>query len=273
MRPPIVDRRHLDILVLPPPIGPFVFDPEVREVDVVIEVREVVVVGPFLDLVRLAIGPAIRIVAVPISLVQPLLVLTLELVVEDDAIDARPAVSEALGFTEVRAIDLGVVFHLSRLLETRVERLLMFAPMVLRDVTPGRLQHVPTLLCQDDGHVPVALQSLGSDEPVLAEVSEVARPRIRRPLVVVAKVACRHDPKRADGRERAGFRSPQRVLTVSGIVDDLSVRSARQVEVPHEHVPRIAAQVSITRVAVALDLRLIAAISRIVFRMVVSRTA
>src|SRR6202023_355189 len=71
---PIVDRRDLDILAIPPPIGLFVFDPHVREVNLLIEVGEVVVVRPFLDFVSVAIGPPIGIVAVPISLMQPLLV-------------------------------------------------------------------------------------------------------------------------------------------------------------------------------------------------------
>src|ERR1700682_4035133 len=93
------------------------------EMDLVIEVREVVIVRPFLDLVRLAIGPAIRIVAVPISLVAPLLVLTLELVVECDAVNACAALRKALGFSEVRAIYLRVVFYLAGLLQTRVELL------------------------------------------------------------------------------------------------------------------------------------------------------
>ena len=53
----------------------------------VIEVRQVVFVRPFLDLVRLAIGPTTRIV--PVAFVQPLLVLALELVVEDDMVDER----------------------------------------------------------------------------------------------------------------------------------------------------------------------------------------
>src|SRR2546422_186634 len=74
---PIVDRRDLDVLVIPPAIGLFVFEPHVGEVNLVTEVGEVVLVRPFLDFVRLAIGPAIRVVAVPIALVQPLLVLTL----------------------------------------------------------------------------------------------------------------------------------------------------------------------------------------------------
>jgi hypothetical protein len=62
------------------------------------------------------------------------------------------------------------------------------------------------------------------------------------------------------------------VLPVSGVVDDLSVRSARQVELPHEHVPRIEAFVSVARVAVALKPSGVVAISGIVFRVVVSRT-
>jgi hypothetical protein len=207
-----VDRRDLDILVIPPAIGLFVFDPHVREMDLVIEVGEVVVVRPFLDLVRRAIGPPIGIASVPISLMQPLLVLTLELVVEDDPIDACAALPEAAGFTQVGAKHLGVVFHLARLLQIGVELLTMVAltllAIVVRMVAAIRLQHVPTLFRQDDRHVPMTGQALGSDEPFLTEVSEVARPRIGRALVVVAKVACRDDPKRADGRQRTGFRAP-----------------------------------------------------------------
>src|SRR5713101_185934 len=119
VRPPIVDGRDLDILVIPPPIGLLVFDAQVREMDLVIEVREVVFVRPFLDLVRVAIGPTIAVVTVPITLVEPLLVLTLELVVEGHPIDACPALREAFGFSEVRAVHQGTVFHFARLLQTR----------------------------------------------------------------------------------------------------------------------------------------------------------
>jgi hypothetical protein len=169
------------------------------------------------------------------------------------------------------------VFHLAGLLQTRVELLttveLMVLAMVRRVVAAVRLQHVPTLLRQDDSHVPMTSQALGSDEPFLAEMSEVARPRIDRTLVVVAEVVCRDDPKRSDRREGPGFRAPQGALAILGIVDDLSVRSARQVEVPHEHVSRIVALVSIARVAITLQpSRVIVTISGIVLRVVVSRT-
>jgi hypothetical protein len=131
-------------------------------------------------------------------------------------------------------------------------------------------EYVPTFLRQDDDHVPMTSYPLGADKPLLAQMAEVARPWIGRTAVVVAKIACRDDAKRANGRQRARFRATQRVLAVPGIVDDLSVGPTRQVEVPHEHVPRIEAFVSI---AVALDLSgVIVAISGIVFPVVVSRT-
>jgi hypothetical protein len=202
-----------------------------------------VFVRPFLDLVRVAIGPTIAIVTVPITLVEPLLVLTLELVVELDALDMRAAVCQPLGFAKVRAKDLGVMFQLARFLEARVELLTMVALRVLakvrRVVAPVRLEHVPTFFRQHDGDVSTTIQALGSDEPFLAEVSEVPRSRIGRPVVVVAEVASRDDPKCADCREGTGFRTPQRVLAVPGIVHDLSFRAARQVEVPREHVARV----------------------------------
>jgi hypothetical protein len=188
-----VDRRDFDILAIPPPIALFVLDAQVRKMNLVIEVGEVVVVRPCLYLVRLAIGPAIRVVAFPISLVQPLLVLPLELVVEGDAIDACAAFPESPGFPEVGAIYLGVVFHLTRLLEAGVELLAMVLPTVLvtlvREIAAVRLQHSQTFLSQDNGHVPTTVQPLDPDEPFLAEVSEVARPRIGRALVVAPEVA------------------------------------------------------------------------------------
>jgi len=51
--------------------------------------------------------------------------------------------------------------------------------------------------------VPTTIQSISSDQPLLAQVAQVARPGIGRAIVVVAEVACRDDPKRTDGRDRA----------------------------------------------------------------------
>jgi hypothetical protein len=65
-------------------------------------------------------------------------------------------------------------------------------------------------------------------------------------IVVVAQVARGHDPKRADGRQRARFRAAGRVLTVARVAHDLALTSARQIEVAHERV----AQVPLTPIAI-----------------------
>ena len=49
-------RQHLDIYVVVAAVDILVLDPHVREMDLLIEVRQVVLASPFLDLVWLTIG-------------------------------------------------------------------------------------------------------------------------------------------------------------------------------------------------------------------------
>src|SRR5580698_6791484 len=175
----IVDGDDLDIVVIPAAVDLFVFDSDVREVHLLVEVRQVVLLRPLRDLLVAAIGVPVVVVAVPIPLVEPLLVLALELVVELDAVYACAALRKALGFSEVRAIHLKVVFQRARLLQPRVVLLAMVVPMVLalvmRVVAPIRLQQDPTFFREDDGDVPMTVQPFGSDEAFRAQVSQVAR--------------------------------------------------------------------------------------------------
>ena len=85
----IVRRDDLDVLALPSAIGLLVLDADVGEMDLVIEVRQVVLVRPFANLIGRAIRMAVVVVVVLVPLVEPALVLALELVVEDDALDVR----------------------------------------------------------------------------------------------------------------------------------------------------------------------------------------
>ena len=57
-------------------------------------------------------------------LLQPLLVLALELVLEDDATDVRALLAKPLLVAQVGAIELGVVRQLARPADAGVERLL-----------------------------------------------------------------------------------------------------------------------------------------------------
>jgi hypothetical protein len=87
----IVRRSYLDVLATPPAIRLFVLDSGVREVHLVVEVRQVMFLSPLADLIRRSIGVTVVVVVVAVALVKPALVLALELVVEHDAIDARAA--------------------------------------------------------------------------------------------------------------------------------------------------------------------------------------
>ena len=87
--------------------------------------------------------------------------------------------------------------------------------------------------------VSLARQALGSDQPLFAQMAEVARPRIAGPGVVSAEIARGLDPESADGRECPRFRPAQRALPVAVIAHKLTVSSPRKVEIAHEDVARV----------------------------------
>jgi hypothetical protein len=102
----IVDGHDLDVQVIPAAVGILVVDAGIREVHLLVEVRQVVLTSPFLDFVLVTVEVAVVVGAVAIALVQPFLVLTLELVVENDAINPRAPLFQVCRFAFERAIDL-----------------------------------------------------------------------------------------------------------------------------------------------------------------------
>ena len=70
----IVRRDDLDVLAFPAAIRLLVLDSDVGEVDLVIEVRQIVFVRPFTNLIGRAIGMAVVVVVVLVALVEPALV-------------------------------------------------------------------------------------------------------------------------------------------------------------------------------------------------------
>jgi len=109
----IVDGHDLDILVAHSPVELHVLDTQIWKVDLVVEVRQVVVRGPLLDLVCGAIRVSVMVITVPVALVQPSLIVALELVVEDDAFDACVPLGKASRGIDVGVVDLHVVFELA----------------------------------------------------------------------------------------------------------------------------------------------------------------
>jgi hypothetical protein len=92
----IVRGDDLDVLTLPAAVRLLVLDADVGEMDLVIEVRQVVFVRPFANLIGRAIRMTVIVVVVLVAFVEPALVLALQLGVEDDALDARTAVQETV---------------------------------------------------------------------------------------------------------------------------------------------------------------------------------
>src|SRR5262249_37548073 len=90
-----------------------ILDPHVREVHLLIEVGETMLACPLADFFIAPIGVPVVVGAVAIALVEPRLVLALELVIEDDAVDGRAPIRQALRRAFVRPIDLNVVGELA----------------------------------------------------------------------------------------------------------------------------------------------------------------
>ena len=243
MRAAVVLRGDFDVLVVPSAIRFLVLNAKVREMDLLIEVREVVFACPTFDFLCRPVRVTVIVVAVPIALVQPGLVLALQLVVEDHALDVRAPLLKAFCFTLIGTIDLDVVLPFPLTFEPGVERLLV--PVVAVSVT---LQKTPSLLRQHDRMVAIARDASGFDQPLFAQMPQVAGAWIGRPIMVVSEVTTGDNPKRANGCERARFRPAQGVLTVA-IANKFPLQSARQVRYRVNASRR--STVSLTVVAVA----------------------
>src|SRR5439155_5769271 len=122
---PIVRRDDLNVLALPAPVRLLVLDADVGEMNLVIEVRKVVFVGPLANLIGRAIGVAVVVLVVFVPLVEPPLVIALELVVEDDAVDVCAALEQACLGLVVGAIELEVVLQFPLARQARMEGLVV----------------------------------------------------------------------------------------------------------------------------------------------------
>jgi len=141
MGAPIVFGDHLHVLMMVPSIQ-LVLDAEVREVHALIEIRQVVFVRPPFDLVLVTVGSSIAVRSPAIPFLKPFLILTLEFVIEDDAMDVGALFAQPLFFAKVGAIQMGIMRQLPRSTDVRVERL---RPLVI-PVTAMRLQQMASAL-------------------------------------------------------------------------------------------------------------------------------
>ena len=221
-----------------------VLNADVREVDLVIEVRQVVFVRPFANLIGRSIRMAVVVVMVLVPLVEPALVLALQLVVEDDALDVRTAVQETVLGLFVRAIHLKVVFEFPFAPQARVERLL-----VIVTVIAVALKEAAPVLRQAHRMVAVSGHARGLDQPLFAQVSQIAGPWISRAPIVVPEITTGDHSERTNGRERPGFGAAQGVFAIA-VVHELALWSARQVNMSAECIRDLAIAFSTVAIAV-----------------------
>jgi len=238
----IVLGDHLDVFVMVASVQ-LLLDTEVGEVNRLIEVRQVVFVGPGFDFAGVQIRSPVAVRPPAIRLLQPLLVLALEFVLEDDAADVRAMFPKTLLFTQVRAIELDVVRQLTRPAHAGVERLL--ARIVA--VAAMGFQEVMTPFCECQGAL-AAVQFDELGEPFVAQMPQVWLPPVDRLVTGIAEVAFGHDSKRTDGRERATVVAIQFVPVVA-IEHDFAFKPARQLEAVDKRVSRI--DTSFARVTIA----------------------
>ena len=201
-----------------------------------VEVRQVVFAGPPFDLARITIGPSVAVWPAAVVLLQPVLILALELVVEDDPTDVGAFLAKAL-------LTAGTRHRAMRRATTRaaenvgVKGLL---PLVVT-ITAVRVQEMFAAVGQGHGTLATVERHL--------RIRPWSR-RWRRPSSRGSReVALRQHSKRT----RCGQRSavfPVQFIAMIPVENQLAFQPARQVETLQEDITRIVA--TLARIAVAL---------------------
>jgi hypothetical protein len=245
VRATVVPGDNLDVFVADVAVLILVLDPGVGEVDAAVEEREFLLACPGLNLFRRAVRPAVAVGPAAVTLLQELLVVTLQFVVEDDAPDLPAAGAEALLRALVRAVNLGVVGQLARLREAGVKGLPRL-PVALQAI---RLEHVSTPTRQDDDVTVAALEWDSFEKARVLEMSKALPRRLWVPITVehIAQVIGVDDPKRPDRGERLALLAVQLIGSLP-VAHELAASAARQVEMATEGTPAVI-------VAVAADSR------------------
>ena len=163
-----LDVERVEVVIIPLAV----LDAQVGEVDLLVEVRQVMVMSPALDLFVGAVGAAVAVTVTAIAPLQEPLVLGLQVAIELHAHDAGVPLPEPLGFAHVGAVDLGVVASLARLVGPAVEGLAPIGVAVPAGIAAVAFEEIVAALRQGDGMVaPVERDAF--KESLVAEVAQV----------------------------------------------------------------------------------------------------
>ncbi len=127
--------------------------------------------------------------------------------------------------------------------QARVERLVMVPIEVAM-----ALEKAAAVLGEADRMIAVPGHARGLDQPLLAQVPQVARAWISRTAIVVAEITTGDHSERANGRERSRFGAAQRVLALA-VMNQFAIWSTWQVNVAGECIRDFAITFSIVAVA------------------------
>src|SRR5882672_6194580 len=192
MRAAIVGRHDLHVEV-PALTLELVLDAEVGEVHPVVEVGQIVLARPLLDLAVVATGPPIIVPAISIPFLKELLVLTLQLALEGHATDLRTTVAKSVAGLAVGAVHTRVVRQLSAV-DAAAERV----PTPVFSIALMRFQKLAAVFGEDDAALTL-IERYGRDKPFVAQVVQAVLSWVEQFIAWVTQVALGHDAKRADG--------------------------------------------------------------------------
>src|SRR3954468_13732738 len=237
VRTAIVERCDLDVLDIVATVGPLVFKAEIGKVNVAVEVRQIVLLGPLFDLFRIAVRTAVGVRMIAVAIVEELLVLALQLVVEHHAINPYVVLLKPVCGPDVGGVKLSVVRQFPRTRISRIERLprLVFwcavtLEQVASPVGEGHQHRAPVLVTVERSNGP---NQLRGPKPV-----EVAVPQIARAPPVVEQFVDRNDAEGADRGQSPHVGSAQ-LERVSVKENSFPFPSTRQVQALAEHVARV----------------------------------
>jgi hypothetical protein len=203
------------------PVDVAILDAGVGEMHLLIEVRQVVLARPVLDLFAAPIRAAVAVSITAIPLLKEALVLAFQLAIELDAKDACSTVLELGSLAEVGTVDLDVMRPFSRLVSTRIEGLALVGVNVL-----VALQEAATTVCERNRTLPI-IDRYAFDQSLLFEMSDVTASAVEIPF--------RNDAKRTDRGETSCFRTVQCVVAIT-IVDQFSFWCAWQAQIADEYI-------------------------------------
>jgi hypothetical protein len=209
----VVGGDDLEILMPRAAVSILVLDARVREPDVPIVVRQLVFPRPACNLFGLPVRPTVTLFLASIALVEESLIVALQLIVEDDALNPTALAAEALLSALISAIDLRVVRQLARLSQTRVEVLAGFVRAVVAFASVG-FEKVSTAIGQDNGAI-VGTERARPNQSLAFEVPS-ALTRTVRIVAQIVQIAFGHNPECADSRQHSA-------LCAADLVDTLSL--------------------------------------------------